>query len=368
MKKYFISVGAGLAILFTAYLISSLILEINKTDNSFVSETSKLVKVIQVKNTKNPVKLSVDGRLKSKNKINLYSEVQGKANLNRNIFKEGQTFKKNDLILSVNSEEYSSLVKQSRSELQNLIASVLPDLKIDFNENFDAWDEYFRMFDVEKEVANLPIAKSDQEKYFIVGKGVQSLYYKVKSSEERLKKFDFYAPFDGTLSKTFISEGTLINPGMLLGSYINTSNFELTANIPSKYSDFVSVNDEITFTVSEKKYVGIIQRINKNIDENSQTVGVHIEFENKNLKDGMYINTQIPLSINSQGFSLSRSILINDSFVYVVEKGNVVGIKNVKPIYFDDNSVIVTGLEDGTKIISSYIPGIFKGMKIKISD
>ena len=75
MKKYFISVGAGLAILFTAYLISSLILEINKTDNSFVSETSKLVKVIQVKNTKNPVKLSVDGRLKSKNKINLYSEV-----------------------------------------------------------------------------------------------------------------------------------------------------------------------------------------------------------------------------------------------------------------------------------------------------
>jgi hypothetical protein len=97
-------------------------------------------------------------------------------------------------------------------------------------------------------------------------------------------------------------------------------------------------------------------------------VGVHIEFENKNLKDGMYINTQIPLSINSQGFSLSRSILINDSFVYVVENGNVVGIKNVKPIYFDDNSVIVTGLEDGTKIISSYIPGIFKGMKIKISD
>ena len=45
------------------------------------------------------------------------------------------SFKKNDMIYSVNSDEFHSSVKQARSELQNLIASVLPDLKIDFSDN-----------------------------------------------------------------------------------------------------------------------------------------------------------------------------------------------------------------------------------------
>ena len=194
------------------------------------------------------------------------------------------------------------------------------------------------------------------------------MFYKVKSLEERLKKFVIYAPFDGSISKTYMTEGTLINPGMILGSFISNSDFELTVNIPSKYADFVLINDEINITVNDKIFKGLIKRTNKNIDELSQTVSVHIEFMNKNLKDGMYVNTKIPLNLNSEGFPVSRSILINDSFVYVAENNNLVGIRNVKPIYYDEDSVIISGLKDGEKIISSYIPGIYKGMKIKISD
>ena len=194
------------------------------------------------------------------------------------------------------------------------------------------------------------------------------MFYKVKSLEERLKKFVIYAPFDGSISKTYMTEGTLINPGMILGSFISNSDFELTVNIPSKYADFVLINDEINITVNDKIFKGLIKRTNKNIDELSQTVSVHIEFMNKNLKDGMYVNTKIPLNLDSKGFPVSRSILINDSFVYVAENNNLVGIRNVKPIYYDEDSVIISGLKDGEKIISSYIPGIYKGMKIKILD
>ena len=135
MKKYTISVGAGLAILFLAYLLSDLILGLEKNEASSVSEVSKLVSVTEVKNTVSPINLSVDGRIKSKNRIDLYSEVQGIVNLNGNIFKEGKTFKKDNIILSIKSNEFSTSVKQARSELQNLIASILPDIKIDFNEN-----------------------------------------------------------------------------------------------------------------------------------------------------------------------------------------------------------------------------------------
>ena len=131
MKKYIISVGFGLLVLAFAYLMSNFILNFNNVEESLVSESSKLVKVITVQNSINPINLSVDGRVKSKNRINLYSEVSGILNFNENTFVEGNSLKKNEIIFSVNSDEFHSSVKQARSELQNLIASVLPDLKIE---------------------------------------------------------------------------------------------------------------------------------------------------------------------------------------------------------------------------------------------
>ena len=368
MKKYIISIVAGLLILAFSYLISNLILNLNKVEESLVSESSKLVKVIKVKNSINPINLSVDGRLKSKNRINLYSEVTGILNFNNNTFVEGNSFKKNNIIFSVNSNEFHSSVKQARSELQNLIASVLPDLKIDFSDNFKNWESYFKNFDVNKSVSELPDSNSEKEKYYIVGRGIQSAYYKVKSLEERLNKYFMFAPFSGSLIDVKINEGTMVTPGMLLGSFISDDNFELTVNIPSKYVSDILINEEIKINLDGTDYSGFIKRINKNIDRISQTVGVHIEFKNNKLKDGMYVKTKIPLRINKEGFSISRSNLINDSFVYVAESNNTVGIRNVKIIYYDEDSVIVSGLENNTNLISSYIPGIYKGMKIKISN
>lgn len=368
MKKYIISVGSGVLVLAFAYLISNFILNFNKVEESLVSESSKLVKVITVQNSINPINLSVDGRVKSKNRINLYSEVSGILNFNENTFVEGNSFKKNDIIFSVNSDEFHSSVKQARSELQNLIASVLPDIKIDFSDNFKNWESYFKNFNVNKSVSELPESNSEKEKYYIIGRGIQSAYYKVKSLEERLNKYFMYAPFNGSLIDVKINEGTMVTPGMLLGSFISDDNFELTVNIPSKYVSDILINEEIKINLNGTDYIGFIKRINKNIDRISQTVGVHIEFKNNRLKDGMYVKTKIPLRINKEGFSISRSNLINDSFVYVAESNNTVGIRNVKIIYYDEDSVIVSGLDNNTNLISSYIPGIYKGMKIKISN
>ena len=137
MKKYIISVSAGFLVLTLAYIISGFILNNNDNEEKLVSESAKLVSVIKVKNSLNSIQLPVDGRLKSKNRIKLYSEVQGLINFNQNIFAEGNSFLKKELIISINSNEFHSTVKQARSELQNLVASILPDIKIDFSNNFN---------------------------------------------------------------------------------------------------------------------------------------------------------------------------------------------------------------------------------------
>ena len=140
MKKYIISTVSGLIVLVAAYTVSNFILNFNNSEESLVSESSKLVKVITVKNSINPINLSVDGRIRSKNRINLYSEVTGILNFNENTFVEGNSFKQNEMIYSVKSDEFRLSVIQARSELQNLIASVLADIKVDFSDNFDNWE------------------------------------------------------------------------------------------------------------------------------------------------------------------------------------------------------------------------------------
>ena len=368
MKKYFISFTAGILILIITYFISTLIIGLKDKDENSLSETDTLISIVSVNNSINPIEISADGRIQSLNKIDIFSEVQGKINFNDNKFKQGSKFNKNDVIISIDSDEFFTSVKQARSELQNMIAKILPDIKMDFNNNFNNWDKYFKNFDVNKNISELPFPKSDKEKYYLIGKGIESYFFRVKGLEKRLKKYSITAPFNGTVSKANISEGSLVNPVLPIGTFISNENFEVTFNIPSKYAGNINVNQKINFKINDKQYIGVISRVDTNIDEFSQTIGIHATLSNKGLMDGMYVETKIPLNLTGEGFRISRSYLFNDSYVYVAEDNNRVGMRKVEVIYYDDQSVIISGLENNTKIISSNIPGIYKGMKIKISN
>ena len=347
MKKYFISFGSGILILTIAYFASSLILSLKEKEESSLTETEKLVSVVIVSNTTNPVEITTDGRIKSLNKIEIFSEVQGKINFNNNKFKQGANFKRGEVIISINAEEFLSSVKQARSELQNIIAKVLPDIKMDLATTLVIGINILKL-DVNKNISDLPTPMSDKEKYYLVGKGIEVIF-KTKSLEKRLKKYTITAPFNGTISKTNISEGSLVNPGVPIGTFISNENFEVTFNIPSKYSRNISANQKINFKINDRDFTGKIDRVDTSIDNFSQTIGVHVKIYGKDLMDGMYIKTKIPLNISGEGFQISRSVLFNDSYVYIVEENNRVGIRKVDVVHYDDESVILSGLENKTK-------------------
>ena len=158
-------------------------------------------------------------------------------------------------------------------------------------------------------------------------------------------------------------------PGQKLGTYINTNIFELEVSVPSKYGDKLEIGKSVTFNSTlNTTHQGKIIRINNSIDDSSQSIRVFIEFKSNNLKDGMYSEVNIPLGNIDQSFSLSRSLLINDSFVYYVKENMTIGIMNVQPMFYDDEYVVVKGLKDGLKILKTYIPGVYDGMKVKIID
>ena len=80
----------------------------------------------------------------------------------------------------------------------------------------------------------------------MVGRGIESTYYKVKNLEERLSKYIIKAPFDGILVNGNISDGAFIIPNQTLGEFIDPNNFELSVNIPVIHVEKIKLDQSIS--------------------------------------------------------------------------------------------------------------------------
>jgi multidrug efflux pump subunit AcrA (membrane-fusion protein) len=364
-----ISVGFGLLLLIVGSFVSNLIININKSEPNYNNNSLTSVYIKVVKNNSNKIEIERNGKLQSSNRISIISEVQGikKKHRNKN-FKEGERFNRGETLIEINSDEFNSTVKQSRSELKNLIASVLPDIKIDYAENFNKWKNYFVNLSVEKPISKIPESASEKENLFLVGRGIESSYYKVKNLEERLSKYHIKAPFNGILVKGNISEGAFIVPNQILGEFIDPNNFEVGINIPVNFLQKIKLNQSVSIISEDNKdnVLGKIKRINRKVDEMTQTVKIYIEFNNRNLFEGKFVEVKVPLGVIPNSQLISRSLLINDRYVFIANKDDKISKVNVQPIFYNKENVIVTGLEDGTRLVTSNVSGIYEGMKIKV--
>lgn len=369
MRKSLISVGFGLLLLIVGSFVSNLIININKSEPNYNNNSLTSVYIKVVKNNSNKIEIERNGKLQSSNRISIISEVQGikKKHRNKN-FKEGERFNRGETLIEINSDEFNSTVKQSRSELKNLIASVLPDIKIDYAENFNKWKNYFDNLSVEKPISKIPESASEKENLFLVGRGIESSYYKVKNLEERLSKYHIKAPFDGILVKGNISDGAFIVPNQILGEFIDPNNFEVGVNIPVNFLEKIKLNQSVSIISEGDKddVIGKIKRINRKVDEMTQTVKIFIEFNNINLFEGKFVEIKVPLGVIPKSQLISRSLLINDEYVFVANKDDKISKAYVQPLFYNKKNVIVTGLEDGTRLITSNVSGIYEGMKIKV--
>ena len=369
MRKSLVSIGFGLLLLIVGIYVSNLIIDLNKTEPTYNNNSLTSVYVEVVKNGSNKIEIEGNGKLKSSNRISIVSEVQGTKKKNRNkSFKEGVSFKKDETLIEINSAEFNSTVKQSRSELKNLIASVLPDIKIDYTENFNEWKSYFDNLSVENPISKLPNSSSEKENLFLVGRGIESAYYKAKNLEERLSKYKIKAPFDGILVKGNISEGAYIVPNQMLGEFIDPNNFEVGVSIPVNHIEKIKLNQSVSIISDDNKntITGKIKRINRKVDEMTQTIKIFIEFNNKNLFEGKFVEVKIPLGIIPNSQIISRSLLINDNYVFIANEDNKISKINVTPLFYNKENVIVSGLNDGARLITSNVSDIYEGMKIKV--
>lgn len=365
MRKILL-IAIGILILGACSLGAYFIIKSNTKVKPKVEKVVKTVFVETVKNTTVPIMIPANGNLIAKNRFELFSEVQGIFESTAHDFKPGQYYKKGETLIKVNSSEYYASVQAAKSDLYNLITSIIPDLRLDFPDSFQVWDTYLKNFEINKATPALPAISDKKVSYFITGRGILTSFYNVKNLEQRLSKYRLSAPFNGVLTEALVTKGTLIRSGQKLGEFIDPSVFELELAIGKTYTDLLKIGESVNLKTLEGNdyFTGTVTRINSRIDQTTQTVKVYVEVKADGLKEGMYLEAQIKASDEPNAIRISRKLLVNNSEIYIL-KDSVLDLIKIEPVFFSPNDVVIKGVPDGTKIISKPLASAFAGMLVK---
>jgi membrane fusion protein (multidrug efflux system) len=369
MRKIILAI-LGVLLIAAAVFLGNYFIEKNQKPKPKFKKTIKTVFVKNVKKKDIPIILSASGSLIAKNKIELFSEVQGILKPSKKAFKAGTNFYKRETLLSINSEEFYAGLQSQKSNLYNLITAIMPDVRLDYPNDFKKWERYLNAFDMNEAVAKLPDFSSDKEKYFISGRGILTAYYTVKNLEVRLQKHQIKAPFTGVLTEVAVNPGTLVRVGQKLGEFIDPSIYEMEVAINTEFADLLKVGNPVALSNlnKSKNYAGTVARVNGKIDQVSQTINVYIDVKHPDLKEGMFLEANLVAKSELDAIEISRKLLVDNTAVYTVKNDSILSLVNVKPVYFGAEIVVIKGLKNNDKILTQTLPGAFDGMIVKINE
>ena len=366
MRKIINIILGILLIALAIWLVNVMILK-NQRPQRTPMKIVKPVFIDTVQNGTIPIMIRANGTLVAKNRIEIFSEVQGVLQTTSKEFRPGNSYRKGEVILKIRSDEHYANLQAQKSNLYNSITSIMPDIRLDYPEEYAKWEAYLQEFDFDKTTPPLPETNSEQEKFFISGRNIYTTYYNVKNLEVRYSKYTIRAPYNGVLTSALVNPGSLIRQGQKLGEFISPSLYEMEVAINAKYSDLLQIGNtvEVASLDSGKEWNGKIVRVNANVDQTTQTVTAYIELRGDDLKEGIYLEAHLVAKSEENALEIPRKLLVNNESLYVL-KDSVIDLIPVKPVYYTDESVVIKGLEDGTPMVSRVVPGAYPGMVVKV--
>ena len=316
-----------------------------------VEEPDRMVSVIQFEPGAIVSEIEITGRVTAADRIELFSEVQGRFDNGSKPFRTGISFNEGDTLARIDDTEEKLALISQRSRFLTALSGVLSTLKLDYPDLYEPWAQYTEAFDPESPVEELPEVENRQARLFLTSRGIYEQIYSIQSAEARLNKFTIVAPFSGELQGADLDPGSLVQPGVKLGEFTGRL-FELESYVSLQDLPFIEIGDPVALnsTVLNQSWSGSIVRIGSSVDNNTQSVPVFVELNSDTVKDGMYLEGSISGRTLENAVEIPRNMLTRGNTILVVED-SLATHKRVEPLLFKKESVIVSGLSADDRVI-----------------
>ncbi|MEA3461796.1 MAG: efflux RND transporter periplasmic adaptor subunit [Bacteroidota bacterium] len=332
-------------------------------------EARRYVRVEPVKYSRIASEVSEKGRLSSIAEIDIVAEASGKIQSGAVVLKKGSKFSKGDVLFEVYPDEAILSLKARKSQYQNTLAGIIPDLVIDFPEAEEAFTAFFSSIEVDKALPPMPEIQDDKLKIFLASRNVISEYYSIQRDELQLRRRTVLAPFNGTYREVYMELGAYTNTGGRVARAIQTDHLEMEAALVREEAAWVNVGDPVQ-VVSESRslsWKGTVIRKGQFVDENtqSQTIFIRIKPESKQtLLAGEYLTAVFPVRPIKDVMEIPRNAVFNSNEVFVVRQGRLAKEK-IEVIKENDRTLIFKGIPEGDTIVVQQLINVSEGTVVQ---
>ncbi len=333
-------------------------------------EARRFVKVEPVTYTNIPSQVSGPGRLASIAEIDIVSEASGKIEAGKVSLKKGASFSKGDVLFVVYPDEAILSLKARKSQYQNILAGILPDLVIDFPEHEKGFTAFFNSISVNKPLPPLPEITDNKLKIFLASRNVISEYYNIQRDQLQLSRRTVKAPFKGTFKEVYMELGAYTNTGGRVARAIRTDKMELV--VPLKRADAAWVNKGDKVTIKSENinlsWKGMVIRKSQYVDENtqSQEIFVAIPYSSQQpLLAGEYLEANFPVRPINQVMEIPRNSVFNSNEVFIV-KGGRLAKRQINVVKLNERTLIFNGLEVGDSVVVQQLINVSEGTLITV--
>lgn len=289
---------------------------------------------------------------------NVEIRTRVKGYLDKIFVDEGKFVKKGQLLFGISDDLYQTQLKKAKANTQYTIAEA---------KSAELTMKNIKLL-VEKGVVNKTELDMAKAKYESLIAKVEEAKADEQTAAINLSHALIRAPFDGFLDRIPFKTGSVLNEGELLTSISDVNNMNVYFKVSEKeYLDLMKLSPKEGFSANGYQVnlvladgsvfpnEGKIETIEGDFETGTGSIGIRAKFQNVNRLLKHNLSGKIKLTRKRENAIIvpqKATFEIQDkTYVYILDKGNKVTSKAIKPIKRIDEYYLVEDADLGGKII-----------------
>lgn len=333
-----------------------------------VGDLKRYVKTEKVEYKTIQSSVEESGRIRSVREIDVVAEASGRIIEGKVSLKKGSEFRKGDLLFTIYKDEAALSLQSSKSQFQNSLANILPDVRMDFIDSENDFLIFFRSIDVEKELPSIPEIKNEKLKIFLASRNILSDYYSICRDELQLSRYSIYAPFNGTFTEVYLEAGAYSNMGGKVAHAIQTDRLEMEVPLRKVDAAWINIGDQVKVSRDGDPvpWMGKVVRKGKFLDDEFQRQSVFVSLSNLEshfLLNGEYLVANFPEYPVKDVMEMPRNAVFNSDEVFVVVEDRLQKRK-IDIAKINSKTLLFRGLEKGCTLVTQALINVHEGTQV----
>ena len=315
--------------------------------------------------------VSEDGRLSSVAEVDIVAEASGKIIPGKIRLKKASSFSKGDILFVIYPDEAALALKARKSQYLNILANIIPDIRIDFPDQESKFMDFFTSINLDKPLPPFPEINNEKMRIFLTTRNVLGEYYIIIKDELQLKRHTIRAPFNGTYTEVYLEAGAYTNTGGRVAHIISTKDLELEVPLKRIDAQWVKIGDKVRVSSRGRgiEWTGSVIRKSQFVDENTQSQTIFVKLSNRQPEytflSGEYLVAYFPGHPIENVMEIPRKCVFNTNEVFIIVDGRL-EIRKINIIKLNENSLIFNGLKDGEIIVVQALINVLEGTLVEV--